>query len=66
MTGRREFQVRITDIYGEEECNCFATYEEALTVYNDRIDKGAEIACEIELIEVLAQHTIVETNSQDD
>lgn len=63
---RREFQVRIVDDYGEEEVNCFSTQEEAMTVYHDRVQRGAEIACQIEVVEVLAQHTITETNSSDD
>lgn len=56
---RQEFQVRITTDDGEEEVNCFSTYLEAMTVYNDRLSRGGE-PCELELIEVLAQHTVTE------
>ena len=53
---RQEFQVRITHENGEEEVNCFSSYLEAMTVYNDRLSR-ADSPCEMELIEVLAQHT---------
>ncbi len=64
---RQEFQVRITHDNGEEEVNCFSSYIEAMTVYNDRLSR-ADSPCEMKLIvrthragrveiEVLAQHT---------
>ena len=59
---QREFQIRITDDTGEEFINCFTDKKDALKAYQQQIQQ-TEYSCEIELLEVLAQHTIVETNS---
>lgn len=52
-----DFQVRIEFDNGEEEVNCFSTFEEADTVYTDRL-KTEDQPCVIELISVLCQHRI--------
>lgn len=61
---QREFQVRIECYDGEEFAECFTTKEEALEAYHRRLERS-EYDCMIELIEVLAQHTIIGTNSSD-
>ena len=61
---QREFQIRIECYDGEEFAECFTTKKEALEAYHRRLEQS-EYDCMIELIEVLAQHTIVGTNSSD-
>ena len=48
---RQNFRCRITPT--EEEVNCFSSYIEAMTVYNDRLSR-TDSPYEMELIEVLA------------
>ncbi|MBI4001401.1 MAG: hypothetical protein HY348_06430 [Nitrospira defluvii] len=52
-----EFQMRITFDDGTEECNCFATFEEAETAYNDRL-ASETFPGEMELIQVYAQNRV--------
>lgn len=54
-----EYQVRIAFDDGTEECNCFATLNEARTVYHDRLS-SEKSGGEIELLQVYAQHRIEE------
>ena len=61
---QREFQIRIECYDGEEFAECFTTKKEALKAYQRRLQQS-EYDCVIELIEVLAQHTISGTNSSD-
>ena len=61
---QREFQIRIACYDGEEFAECFTTKKEALKAYQRRLQQS-EYDCVIELIEVLAQHTISGTNSSD-
>ena len=57
-----DFQVRI-QFDDKEDCeqevNCFSTFEEAQTVYNDRL-RTEDQPCIIELIQVYTQHRIEE------
>lgn len=52
-----DFQVRIQFDDGEEEVNCFSTFEEAEAVYYDRL-KTEDEPCDIELVSVICQHRI--------
>ncbi len=52
-----EFQMRITFDDGTEECNCFSTFAEAETAYNDRL-ASEDCPGEMELIQVFAQDRI--------
>ena len=63
---QREFQNRIECYDGEEFAECFTTKKkkEALEAYVRRLQQS-EYDCMIELLEVLAQDTIIGTNSSD-
>lgn len=52
---RREFQIRETDDYGQEEVTCFTNLAEANEEYCKRLETAQEegLAIEFELIEVL-------------
>ena len=54
---RREFQIRETDDYGNEEVTCFENLYEANEEYYKRLQCAQEegLAIEFELIEVLLQ-----------
>lgn len=52
-----DYQVRIAFEDGEEEVNCFSSFEEADTAYTDRLRTEVE-PCTIELVEVHVQHRI--------
>ena len=52
-----DYQVRIKFDDGEEEVNCFSNFEEADTVYTDRLTSETR-PCVMELLEVHTQHRI--------
>ena len=62
IMAQREFQIRIECYDGEEFAECFTTKKEALKAYERRLQQS-EYDCMIELLEVLAQDTIIGTNS---
>mgnify|MGYP003407382142 CR=1 FL=1 len=62
---RREFQIRETDDYGDEEVTCFTDLYEANEEYYKRLQCAREegLAIEFELIEVLLQDQTKTTNT---
>lgn len=64
LPNRADFQIRYEDDYGEESVENFTTEQDAVTRYEKVIEELQEAAShegieyELELIEVLQQHTI--------
>ena len=60
---RRDYQIRIVSDYGEEEVLCFTDLTEATAkyweIYDDRHEGEGSNAYEMELLEVLLQHTAI-------
>jgi hypothetical protein len=57
MSERREFQIRTTDEYGDEQVECFTDLAEANERYYQMLETAQEegVALEFELVEVLLQ-----------
>ena len=70
MSNLREYQIRITDDFGEEEVFHFHDIDEARKKYGEIhqtwIIEDTDNCYEMELIEVLDQATIQPMNSSDD
>ena len=58
----RDFQIRTEDLYGEEGCEVFTSWDSAQTRYQEMLVEASKdewnALCLIELIEVLEQHEI--------
>ena len=69
MSNLREYQIRITDDFGEEEVFNFHDIDEAGKKYGEiqqtRITEDTDNCYEMELIEVLDQATIQPMNNSD-
>lgn len=62
---RREFQIRTTDDYGQEEVECFTDLAEANKAYYERLEAAQQegLGMEFELLEVLLQDRVKEAQS---
>lgn len=65
---RRDYQIRIVDMYGEEEvlnyCDLDEARKEFWKTHDERTQRDGENSYEMELIEVLEQMTVDEVGGE--
>ena len=66
----KDYQIRITDDYGDEEIENFHDLDEATKRYwelhQEKLDHPLDNCFEMELLEILEQATVQPTNVSDD